>query len=69
MDQEGSFFRHRKKEVIRRRGVNISSFEVEAEVLSHPLVTQAAAIAVKNLAMEHAGPREGRDKFKREELN
>jgi hypothetical protein len=42
---------------------------VEAEVLSHPLVTQAAAIAVKNLEMEHAGPREGRDKFKREELN
>ena len=54
-DEEGNFFfRDRKKDVIRRRGVNISSFEVEAEVLSHPLVKEAAAIAVKNPDMEEA---------------
>jgi len=40
------FFVDRKKDVIRRRGENISSFEVEAEVLSHPLVNEAAAVAV-----------------------
>jgi crotonobetaine/carnitine-CoA ligase len=55
MDEEGNFFfRDRKKDVIRRRGVNISSYEVEAEVLSHPLVKEAAAIAVKNPDMEEA---------------
>jgi crotonobetaine/carnitine-CoA ligase len=55
MDEDGNFFfRDRKKDVIRRRGVNISSFEVEAEVLSHPLVKEAAAIAVKNPDMEKA---------------
>jgi len=54
-DEEGSFyFLDRKKDVIRRRGVNISSFEVEAEVLSHPLVKDVAAIAVKNPDMEEA---------------
>jgi carnitine-CoA ligase len=48
-DGDGNFFfLDRMKDVIRRRGVNISSFEVEAEVLSHPLVKEAAAIAVKN---------------------
>jgi carnitine-CoA ligase len=48
-DADGNFFfLDRMKDVIRRRGVNISSFEVEAEVLSHPLVKEAAAIAVKN---------------------
>ena len=34
--------------MIRRRGENISSFEVETEVISHPLVKEAAAVAVKN---------------------
>jgi crotonobetaine/carnitine-CoA ligase len=48
-DEEGNFFfLDRMKDVIRRRGENISSFEVEAEVLSHPLVKDAAAVAVKN---------------------
>jgi crotonobetaine/carnitine-CoA ligase len=34
------------KDAIRRRGENISSFEVEAEVCSHPAVQEAAAVAV-----------------------
>lgn len=40
------FFVDRKKDCIRRRGENISSFDVEAELLSHPMVVEAAAIAV-----------------------
>jgi crotonobetaine/carnitine-CoA ligase len=40
------FFVDRKKDAIRRRGENISSYEVEAELLSHPMVREAAAIAV-----------------------
>ena len=42
------YFVDRIKDAIRRRGENISSFEVETEVMSHPLVKDAAAIAVKN---------------------
>jgi crotonobetaine/carnitine-CoA ligase len=52
-DEEGNFyFLDRKKDVIRRRAVNISSYEVEAEVISHPLVKDVAAIAVKNPDLE-----------------
>ena len=52
-DEAGNFFfLDRMKDVIRRRGENISSFEVEAEVLSHPLVKDAAAIAVKNPSVD-----------------
>ncbi|MDG2005498.1 MAG: AMP-binding protein, partial [Novosphingobium sp.] len=40
------YFVDRKKDAIRRRGENISSYEVEAELLSHPLVHEAAAIGV-----------------------
>ncbi len=40
------FFVDRKKDAIRRRGENISSFEVEAELLSHPSISEAAIIAV-----------------------
>jgi crotonobetaine/carnitine-CoA ligase len=40
------FFVDRQKDVIRRRGENISSFEVEAELLRHPEIREAAAIAV-----------------------
>ena len=48
-DEDGDFyFLDRIKDVIRRRGENISSFEVEAEVLSHPLVKEVAAVAVPN---------------------
>jgi len=47
MDAEGYFyFVDRKKDAIRRRGENISSFEVEAEVVAFPAVREAAAYAV-----------------------
>jgi crotonobetaine/carnitine-CoA ligase len=42
------FFVDRMKDAIRRRGENISSFEVEAEVCAHPAIREAAAIAVKS---------------------
>ena len=46
-DAEGNFFFvDRMKDAIRRRGENISSFEVEAEVVAHPAVREAAAIGV-----------------------
>ena len=45
-EQENHFFVDRMKDAIRRRGENISSFEVEAEVSSHPEVQEAAAVAV-----------------------
>lgn len=34
------------KDAIRRRGENISSFEVESEVMNHPSVLEAAAVGV-----------------------
>jgi crotonobetaine/carnitine-CoA ligase len=46
-DEEGYFyFVDRVKDAIRRRGENISSFEVEVEVCAHPDVREAAAVAV-----------------------
>ncbi|MEC8714113.1 MAG: AMP-binding protein [Pseudomonadota bacterium] len=46
-DEDGYFyFVDRVKDAIRRRGENISSFEVEADVCSHPAVREAAAVAV-----------------------
>jgi crotonobetaine/carnitine-CoA ligase len=49
VDEHGDWvFVDRAKDAIRRRGENISSYEVEAEVLSHPDVDQVAAIAVPN---------------------
>jgi crotonobetaine/carnitine-CoA ligase len=54
-DESGNFyFLDRIKDVIRRRGENISSFEVEAEVTSHPLVKEAAAVAVQNPDLEES---------------
>jgi crotonobetaine/carnitine-CoA ligase len=48
-DEDGNFyFLDRVKDAIRRRGENISSFEVEAEVLTHPDIREAAAVAVPN---------------------
>jgi crotonobetaine/carnitine-CoA ligase len=48
-DEEGNFyFVDRLKDAIRRRGENISSFEVESEVLAHPSVREAAAVVVKS---------------------
>jgi carnitine-CoA ligase len=46
-DQDGEhYFVDRIKDYIRRRGENISSFEVEKSVCSFPGVAQAAAVAV-----------------------
>lgn len=46
-DDDGCyFFVDRFKDSIRRRGENISSFEVEMEICGHPDIREAAAIAV-----------------------
>ena len=46
-DEEGYFyFVDRIKDTIRRRGENISSLEVEAEVLAFPAVAEVVAVAV-----------------------
>ena len=46
-DADGDFFYvDRVKDSIRRRGENISSFEVEGEACAHPAVREAAAIGV-----------------------
>jgi crotonobetaine/carnitine-CoA ligase len=46
-DAEGYFyFVDRVKDAIRRRGENISSFEVESEIIAHPHVREAAVIGV-----------------------
>jgi len=51
-DENGYFyFVDRKKDSIRRRGENISSFEVEEVVNSHPAVLESAAIAIKDKEM------------------
>jgi crotonobetaine/carnitine-CoA ligase len=53
VDEEGYFFFvDRMKDAIRRRGENISSFEVEAEIIAHPSVREAAAVAVKSEVAE-----------------
>lgn len=47
MDADGTFFFvDRMKDAIRRRGENISSFEVEAEIAAHPLVNEVAVVPV-----------------------
>jgi len=48
-DEDGNFyFLDRVKDAIRRRGENISSFEVEAEIRAHPEVRDVAVVAVAN---------------------
>lgn len=48
-DEEGFFyFIDRKKDAIRRRGENISSFEVEAAVNTHPGILESAAFPIKS---------------------
>ncbi|MBI4228111.1 MAG: AMP-binding protein [Deltaproteobacteria bacterium] len=48
MDKDGYiYFVDRVKDYIRRRGENISSFEVEKMVNSHPNVEESAAIGIK----------------------
>jgi crotonobetaine/carnitine-CoA ligase len=47
VDQDGDFFFvDRLKDMIRRRGENISAYELEVELLGHPSITEAAAIPV-----------------------
>lgn len=47
MDEEGYlYFADRAKDVIRRRGENISSFTIESILNTHPSVKEAAAFAV-----------------------
>lgn len=45
------YFMDRKTDSIRRRGENISSFEVEEVINSHPAVLESAAIAIKDTEM------------------
>jgi crotonobetaine/carnitine-CoA ligase len=52
-DDDGNFyFVDRIKDAIRRRGENISSFEVEALVNQHPDVVETAAVAVPSEYLE-----------------
>jgi crotonobetaine/carnitine-CoA ligase len=47
LDEDGwIYFVDRKKDAIRRRGQNISSFEVEQMILRHPAIQDVAAYAV-----------------------
>ncbi|MBP1738595.1 MAG: ATP-dependent acyl-CoA ligase [Deltaproteobacteria bacterium] len=47
-DEDGYlYFVDRKKDSLRRRGENISSFEVERAINTHPKVLESAAVAVK----------------------
>jgi carnitine-CoA ligase len=53
VDRAGNyFFVDRMKDAIRRRGENISSFEVESEVCAYPGIREAAAVAVKSEVSE-----------------
>jgi crotonobetaine/carnitine-CoA ligase len=48
-DEDGYFyFVDRKKDALRRRGENISSFEVERAINTHPKVFESAAVAVQS---------------------
>lgn len=52
-DEDGYFyFVDRQKDAVRRRGENISSYEVERVVLVHPAVLDAAAIAIPSDVIE-----------------
>lgn len=47
LDEEGYlFFADRKKDVVRRKGENISSYEVESVINRHPQVQESAIIGV-----------------------
>ncbi len=48
-DEDGYFyFVDRKKDALRRRGENISSFEVERAINTHPGILESAAVAVQS---------------------
>ncbi len=65
-DAEGNFFfADRLKDAIRRRGENISSMEVEVEILAHPDIREAAVVAVPSEVAEDevlavVSPRDGK---------
>ena len=60
LDADGNFFFvDRMKDAIRRRGENISSFEVEAEVCAHPAVQEAAAVGGAERARRGRGAGRG----------
>lgn len=42
------YFVDRKKDALRRRGENISSFEVERAINTHPAVLESAAVAIRS---------------------
>ena len=49
LDEDGFFyFVDRKKDALRRRGENISSFELERAIDSHPAVLESAVVAAKS---------------------
>ena len=53
LDEDGYlFFVDRKKDALRRRGENISSFEMEKVVYAHPAVRDAAVHAVPSAVSE-----------------
>ena len=55
-DAEGDFyFVDRKKDCIRYKGRNVSSFEIESVALKHPAVAAAAAFAVPSAELESEG--------------
>jgi crotonobetaine/carnitine-CoA ligase len=45
-------FVDRMKDAMRRRGENVSSFEVEKEIMEHPAVLEAAVVGVPSAATE-----------------
>jgi crotonobetaine/carnitine-CoA ligase len=52
-DERGFFyFEGRKKDMIRRRGQNISAFEIEEAVNAHPAVLESAAYGVASQVSE-----------------
>jgi crotonobetaine/carnitine-CoA ligase len=53
IDDDGQWvFIDRMKDAMRRRGENVSSFEVEREIMEHPAVLEAAVVAVPSAATE-----------------
>lgn len=53
VDADGNiFFSRRKKDIIRRRGENISALEVERAILQHESVIEVAAFGVPSPFME-----------------
>jgi crotonobetaine/carnitine-CoA ligase len=54
IDEDGFLYFHdRATDSLRRRGENISSYEVEREVLAHPLISKAACVGVTTEHGDH----------------